>query len=628
MEDGNGQFPLHIQTGDGEFIVKEEEDLSSPTSPDYYTSPDGSFDRGVRLKRRRRCGQCGPCQVKENCNKCHFCVRRDVLKQTCMYRKCVYLRSKPKPYSRPKETPLASSAASVLSPNSQEGHSNITSPTASGPSRFLDGPSPPNRSDVAKPIMPPKLSDHFPYPHGQGFPSFEPIIRPQGPCSAPPAPGHTPHRIPTTSPAIPASVIGQHAMVPGLVDQSSLSHNHQIVMPPPPPTLNDFNERTFSEFRSQHMLGMSHNQVHSTPHPFGIKDPPELSDVHFPPYGRPDSQRTPTGPSSCVYPHGIAPSMAAVGFNSSVDSSSVLGSLDRQTRAFFPTHNTDMFRHFPPLPPGYAYPSGRYGQNFTSPHYPRFGSMGMPPPPPPPPPNLGLKPQGGHTQPWGFTPTYSSCEQSNGCPKNGCCPPVSKNLGSEAQVMQEIYGNVLNSRVPYPIPSPIGIDCSPSQRRPGSAMSDDSGRMSMASSDFESDVISIDDCQMNALIRSDGSNSLQIEIGSSGIRTKHDSPVRKGKSKFTMDSILAPSLQNLTSPHDECEIVEDIMVNRKCTINGTVYVKQDLGDSGVVQLEIPGNKVTLEDSYLDDKLAGYSSNLGELLEFIRKEPQIEFLRNN
>lgn len=200
--------------------------------------------------------------------------------------------------------------------------------------------------------------------------------------------------------------------------------------------------------------------------------------------------------------------------------------------------------------------------------------------------------------------------------------------------MQEIYGNVHSSKTPHPSPLPMGSDWSPSHRRPESATSDDSGRMSMASSDFECDVISIDDCQMNVLIRSDGSNSLQIEIDGPGVRGTLDSPVRKSKppSKFSMDSILAPTLTNLTSPQTEnntgCDMVAADLIKRKCTINGTVYVKQDLGDSGVVHLEIPGHKVTLEDSYLDDKLAGYSSNLEELLEFIRKEPQIEFLRDN
>jgi hypothetical protein len=47
---------------------------------------------------------------------------------------------------------------------------------------------------------------------------------------------------------------------------------------------------------------------------------------------------------------------------------------------------------------------------------------------------------------------------------------------------------------------------------PNSAMREDRSKASSASSGFECDVISIDDMQMNAFIRSDGCNSIEIEI--------------------------------------------------------------------------------------------------------------------
>lgn len=50
-------------------------------------------------KRRTRCGQCGPCQIKNDCGQCKHCLNKAVLKQSCIYRKCLYLRCKPNPNS-------------------------------------------------------------------------------------------------------------------------------------------------------------------------------------------------------------------------------------------------------------------------------------------------------------------------------------------------------------------------------------------------------------------------------------------------------------------------------------------------------------------------------------------------
>ncbi|RUS90642.1 hypothetical protein EGW08_001639 [Elysia chlorotica] len=82
------------------------------TPPGMVWDPSLQGDGGgkFRLKRRRRCGQCAPCQVKENCNKCQYCMRKDVLKQACIYRKCVYLR-KPVPRFR-QDGPTPNSSAS------------------------------------------------------------------------------------------------------------------------------------------------------------------------------------------------------------------------------------------------------------------------------------------------------------------------------------------------------------------------------------------------------------------------------------------------------------------------------------------------------------------------------------
>ncbi|CAL1535550.1 unnamed protein product, partial [Lymnaea stagnalis] len=97
-------LPLHVSTQNGDdYVIEDSYPHDGVTSPGMGW--DGQSDGGgkFRLKRRRRCGQCGPCQVKENCNKCQYCLRKDVLKQACVYRKCVYLR-KPVPRFRQEPT--------------------------------------------------------------------------------------------------------------------------------------------------------------------------------------------------------------------------------------------------------------------------------------------------------------------------------------------------------------------------------------------------------------------------------------------------------------------------------------------------------------------------------------------
>ncbi|KAK7098701.1 uncharacterized protein [Littorina saxatilis] len=109
-------MPLHVQTpAEEEYIMESHYHDNGMTSPhEMGTWMDDQGDGGgkFRLKRRRRCGQCGPCQVKENCGKCQYCLRKDILKQACIYRKCVYLR-KPVPRFRPEAAGSSSSNSSV-----------------------------------------------------------------------------------------------------------------------------------------------------------------------------------------------------------------------------------------------------------------------------------------------------------------------------------------------------------------------------------------------------------------------------------------------------------------------------------------------------------------------------------
>ena len=44
------------------------------------------------VSKRRRCGTCGPCQIKESCGECQQCKNRATARQICKLRKCIYLR--------------------------------------------------------------------------------------------------------------------------------------------------------------------------------------------------------------------------------------------------------------------------------------------------------------------------------------------------------------------------------------------------------------------------------------------------------------------------------------------------------------------------------------------------------
>jgi hypothetical protein len=151
--------------------------------------------------------------------------------------------------------------------------------------------------------------------------------------------------------------------------------------------------------------------------------------------------------------------------------------------------------------------------------------------------------------------------------------------------------------------------------RPNSAMREDRSKASSASSGFECDVISIDDMQMNAFIRSDGCNSIEIEI---------DDPLSP-----TCTNDQKKSVEKCNKWYSEPDINYNYQAKpespRKIILTGLVTLKQDLGEEGVVQLDIPGNKVTLEESSLDFSLAKYSCNIIDLLKFIESEPRNELI---
>ncbi|XP_029654996.1 uncharacterized protein LOC115228573 [Octopus sinensis] len=81
----------------GEMNYRPNSEIYSSQTSVSTSSPPCSFGNDYtapKVHRRKRCGQCRPCLIKENCMKCKNCINRKVLKQTCIHRKCLYLREK------------------------------------------------------------------------------------------------------------------------------------------------------------------------------------------------------------------------------------------------------------------------------------------------------------------------------------------------------------------------------------------------------------------------------------------------------------------------------------------------------------------------------------------------------
>ncbi|KAK3580886.1 hypothetical protein CHS0354_008171 [Potamilus streckersoni] len=603
-EPGPGvSFPLKVQTENEDFVIEMND--SNPSDGVGY---DGMGDK-MRCKRRKRCGQCGPCQVKENCGKCHFCVRKDVLKQTCIYRKCVYLRSKPKPYSRPQASPQGSQSGGTLSSNSVSPIMRPPMGAARLHTPFADHmlPIPPDNKPETNPFLPPNLPHHQSMPMtAAAYPgSIEVSAANRGPFQPPPVNMNmhmsiSPHCMMSSPPQGPQDQNSTHVNSPPAP-----------TLPVPPPVMND---RTMGDFRQPDQIpiphphpstslgGLTHHHPH-IPHPSSHPhlESQAVMESRMPRMNFPPSMdsRVPSD-SSCMYhPYSMASHFHQPG-----------------GPTYFPS-STDMFRSqlFSSMPPGYSYPPSRFHEGFSNMHFP---PLGMPPTSPFPQCAQGGM---GSLNNQAFPQQYPHLnQQSHGCPKNGCCPPVSPSIESDAKVMQEGYkkrsrrSSVSSFRSLFwePWKSP--------------SVTDDVS--STVSSDFECDIISIDDLQMNAYIRSDGCNSIEIEIDDRSVSEDFQSPIRSSRKSFMSPPRKQVDSNNInTSPIPPSQVnsyenlakgrPRELKAKRRLTFEGSaVCLKQDLGDEGTIQLELPGHKVTIENAVLDDKLAKSSSNLEELLEFI------------
>lgn len=583
MADGHINFPLRVQTEDEDFVIeRDDDDLSSP--PDSVTHAelhDGSGDK-VRLKRRRRCGQCGPCQVKENCGKCHFCLRKDVLKQTCIYRKCVYLRSKPKPYSRPKEnnhqtSPQALPASQHVSPPVLRPPSMSASSTVNV--TFTDNALAGSRPDninmfmhSQRPEQTPMSPFHAPYP-----PQMDLALRH-------PFSGHPPSAVNMN--------MNPHCMVPST--RVSIAGDPTGVVPCSQQTAVSpigLNDRSI-DIKHPQPMQMAHPHTHGLRESSLMSEPARLPGYAFPGLGDMRS----AGTSACMYGHTLPHTMP--------------GPFDRAPGPHFLPTPQDMLRpqFFPPLPPGYPYPSNRFPDAFPGGPFPPLAM--------PVAPNLQACPPG-NAQSFPQQFTTNTCNQTNGCPKNGCTPPASQNCDSyNAAVLQESIGKFQRSNsVPTFQDHPLGFSHSTRWKRPNSSLSlDDMSK----SSDFQCDVIGIDDFQINAYIRSDGCNSLEIEIDDR-------SDVSDRCSRFSKSSTESRESESWSEKGSPSRTERATQKKPKSTVDGMVSLQQDLGEEGVLQLLIPGHKVTIEETVLDSRLARCSCNIKELLDFIQKEPKLEYM---
>ncbi|XP_045174743.2 cuticle collagen bli-1-like [Mercenaria mercenaria] len=802
-------FPQKVHTEDEDFVIELDENHMAGSHDSY-----GMDDRS-RCKRRKRCGQCGPCQVKENCMKCHFCIRKDVLKQTCIYRKCVYLRSKPKPYSRPHQSPqgrvspprdMVQSPPGVRSPPNAQTHpgmpfpdtgihmpeprpenhpffpaqlpqqSTVTAQQNNGyvspPNPMMDNrtPSLPNHTAGSSMNMQMSASPHVPNnaisPPVQKMQDATSPVAPQ-PVNSPMAaiPG-----IPTPvsscssiTPHIPSMPhMGSH--VPPVFSPPSMSSGSLTNIPTIPtlPSVPGIGERTVNEFRppDQFQLTPHHPHPHYPPvhpHPhmpprdtglFG--DPSRVPHMNFNTSNHMDSLARGPNDSSCMYHPGLP--------------YSVPGHYQPSGHSFIPgAAEMNPFRSnfLNSFPPGYSYPPDRYRDGFGSLPFSRLGMSSSA--------TFPQYPGQGHGYGMGNSFSQQYYNSQHGCPKNGSRPPVSPST-DDVKVLQAGYK--INENIPKSKVSEMGSPnskvsdlCSPKsgveenirERRNSGRMSSDihpafsdvihqrsrsslcdlSPRMdhlrawsefylnktfgrpdifpphsskpqgknenvlpqnlrsplwepwkmppwysprrddvrsrastSTLSSDFECEVISIDDHQMNALIRSDGCNSIEIEFDNSSLCSNEDSPRKHLSTNSRMSDFASPMKNNFFQPieklliseprslmspwQDDSPAVSESGGNSLCNeslnkiskqtvkgdtiektsspklgkrskmfIKGSVCIRQELGDEGTMQLELPGHKVTVEDTVLGEEMLKECSNVEELKEFIKSNHSVQ-----
>ena len=750
-------FPQKVHTDEEDFVIELDESHMAG-GPDGY----GLDERG-RCKRRKRCGQCGPCLVKENCMKCHFCIRKDVLKQTCIYRKCVYLRSKPKPYHRPHQSPQGRSGASPSRDTTR------ASPLVKSPSGVQPGMSFPepvinmHESRPENPFFPPQLTQQaqvgvqqnngYPsqthtslerapsLPNTAGNMNMQMSMSPHVPnhAASPPVPkppDPTVHPQPVNSPmaALSGIPLSSCNSVPHISPMQPIGPTIPPVMPqitnsalssiphiPQIPNMPGIGERSVNDFRhpDQFSLGPHHPHPHYPPvHPHNVMaahressffaEPPRISHMNFNHANHMDSLGRGPSDSSCMYHPGLPYSMA--GHYQPSGPSFLSGAAEINP---FRSNFLNSF------PPGYSYPPDRYREGFGPLPFTRLGIS----------PTTSFPQYPGQNGGYGVGNAFSQqyYNSQHGCPKNGSRPPVSPNI-DDVKVIQEGYKikdsssklmlacdvkqekdsddmsspspvhnkrpnsaknrtqrkdsfdrtnmfpfNQLSPRIDHlrpwndmfsprpmhrsdPFLSPRSSYLETSRMTPWfSPRRDDvcsRASSSTVSLDFECEVIGVDDQQVNALIRSDGCNSIEIEFDNRSMCSNDSSPRKlPSRSSITSD-IITPekgsgfgalfsrvemsererehSIRKAFNLFDSChkglakvstsgrkqDEGEKGFTNMKGYFKNSVCIRQDLGDEGIVQVELPGHRVSIENIVFTDEMLKNSSNIKELTEFI------------
>ncbi|XP_041367464.1 ras guanine nucleotide exchange factor K-like [Gigantopelta aegis] len=712
----NYHLPMKIEANDDEeYIVEhndngdyDDDDLISPTghSESDWASLQDSAAGKLRLKRRRKCGQCGPCQVKENCDKCHFCLRRDVLKQSCIYRKCLYLRKKPSrvrdcvpPSSSSRhpsssQSPSAASSSACVSTPVQNSTSPLSPISVDGSHCRPPQPSPsyiPGNSSATNSHQHLTPDPHRPLLGVDPLPAgFQPDPLRQLPVPPPPDPLRSSYQSPPQ-----ADVLRSHS-----ADQARSPHADMRPMssdtvrslptsqaPPTPvsvdqlrpmPTdpLHHMQSESLRQFQNNHLRPFQADQLRP---PLGMESlRPFPSEQYGMAYGPPRHVWPPPGLPS---PYNFQTNNMNMGASPSCRMSlpdACRYSMPAQPS--FPHHphhhhmpfniNSD-FR--PPVP--FGTPSS-LGPPMNPPFYP--------PPPVPPVPSTSLPtlpivqysasqetyPGSRFAAPPMYTgslyspfrppsepyiyhaqfPPMESVFSGNGskmayfrdqflrhCDKSDLSKDFHSNTfaDDDKAMMLEKYRCIIEDSVMSSSSLKLSEKMDTKEFYSSCKDIDDDLReeMSRITRDGECNVcISIDDYKMQAFIRSDGVNNLEIEIESpvelspnNTCSNKNKHPENHNNNNNNNNSTNNNNNNNKTNNNNsniadtESPKPREVIapVARRTTVVGTVCIRQDLGDEGIMQLEVPGHRVFLEETILDDTIISQSDKPAELIHFIQ-----------
>ena len=98
---GGGNVVIKRPANPGAAATTWNANAFGSSAEDAFMAADHSFlaanamgggAAAASVVKRRRCGTCGPCQIKESCGECQQCKNRATARQICKLRKCIYLR--------------------------------------------------------------------------------------------------------------------------------------------------------------------------------------------------------------------------------------------------------------------------------------------------------------------------------------------------------------------------------------------------------------------------------------------------------------------------------------------------------------------------------------------------------